>query len=94
MNITQKIFSKKYNNKKSLEKLLIKKKYFEFDFQDYEPLIFFGTRTFHLNRNLDEKNDTHRLTFLSHYFDISSNFGIGNLMRIIRKKINYLKILI
>ena len=37
-------------------------------------------------RPKSEKDINKRLTFLSHYFDTSSKFGIGNFMRILRKR--------
>ena len=86
INILQKMYYKKYFNKRSIEILSNKKKCVEFDFEDYEPVVFFGTRTFHLNQNVDKRNQFRRLTFLSHYFDTSSKFGIGNIMRILRKR--------
>ncbi len=86
INIAQKIYYKKYLGKNSINKLAKKKKCFELTFDDYKPVIFFGTKTFHLNKELSKENSTSRLTFLSHYFDTSSKFGIGNIMRIIRKR--------
>ena len=86
INIIEKVYYKRYASKKLIEKLISKKKYIEFSFEDYQPLIFFGTKTLHLNKNIDKRINNKRLTFLSHYFDTSSKFGIGNFMRILRKR--------
>ena len=40
INILQKIYYKKYFNKRSIEILSNKKKCVEFDFEDYEPVVF------------------------------------------------------
>lgn len=85
VNICQKAYFKKLNSKKSYLDLIKKSKANVFNFSDYEPLVFYGNRTFHGNFPLLNITSD-RLTFLCHLYDTSPRFGIGSLLRKIRNR--------
>ncbi|MDA9313374.1 hypothetical protein N9Q41_01410 [Amylibacter sp.] len=84
-NIFQKVYFKKLNSKKTYIELIKGDKAHLFNFMDYEPLIFYGNRTFHGNFPLG-RSTSDRLTFLCHLYDTSPRFGIGNILRKLRKR--------
>ena len=85
INIFQKAYFKKLNKRKTYLDLIESKKAIVLNFRDYEPVIFYGNRTFHGNFPLKNcKSD--RLTFLCHLYDTSPRFGIGNLLRKLRNR--------
>ena len=55
------------------------------DFQDYSPLLFVGNTTLHTNKQVSQDCSSYRLTLLSHFFDPSPKYGVGALLRAIRK---------
>jgi len=86
INILEKAYYKRYANKESAEKL-VKDKYLSLeDFSDGRPLIFLGRSTLHTNRSVDIKAEHGRLTVIAHFFDPSPVFGIGNILRMLRKR--------
>ena len=85
------VFSKIYykltiKDKKSVENLEIKKGSVSFDFTDNIPILFMGRETLHGNRGFSQLPEGIRVTMLTHFFDPSSKYGLGNLVRIIRNR--------
>lgn len=76
----------KYRNAKDFKKLLEKKKFVEFDFKNLNPILFFGRQSFHGNRSFTKQPDGIRITLLTHFFDPSPVYGIGNLLRKLRNR--------
>jgi hypothetical protein len=85
INIFQKAFYKKLNSKQTYQDLIKQSKARLFNFSDYEPLVFYGNRTFHGNFPLINSSSD-RLTFLCHLYDTSPRFGVGSLLRKIRNR--------
>ena len=85
-NIAEKFYYKKFNSESGFESLSLKKNRIVDDFRDYKPLLFLGNTTFHGNSPVDSASDENRMTILTHFFDPSSKFGIGNLMRMVRRR--------
>ena len=85
INILQKIYFKKFNTAKKYEDLIASGKGRVLNFRDYEPLVFYGNRTFHGNFPL-KNSHFDRLTFLCHLYDTSPRYGIGSLLRKLRKR--------
>ena len=75
-----------FQGKKNTIKLSDAIKPVEFDFSDNEPILFLGRATLHGNRGFDEIPDGIRITMLTHFFDPSPKYGIGNLIRLIRNR--------
>jgi hypothetical protein len=84
-NIVGKLLWKKYNNEKEYDRLLKSRKAIEVDFQDYRPLVFIGNTTFHGNRPLIGSQES-RLSMLCHLYDTNPRFGIGAVLRKIRRR--------
>lgn len=86
-NIMGKLKFKKYSSE-SGEKLLIEKNYKSvvFDFSDLCPVLFLGRQSFHYNRSFESKTDEKRITLLTHFFDPSPKYGIGNINRLFRRR--------
>lgn len=85
-NIIGKIFYKRYHSKEKFTQLMSSKDFVEFDFKDETPMLFLGRVTLHGNRGFKEDMTSHRITLLTHFFDPSPKYGIGNILRIIRSR--------
>ena len=85
-NIIGKVFYKRYHSKEKFTQLMSNKKFVEFDFQDETPMLFLGRVTLHGNRGFKEDMTSHRITLLTHFFDPSPKYGVGNILRIIRSR--------
>ncbi len=86
-NIISKLYYKFFlKGKKNVEKLSKQHKSVEFDFSDNVPILFLGRATLHGNRGFDEIPEGIRITMLTHFFDPSPKYGIGNLIRLIRNR--------
>jgi len=86
LNIIDKINFKRFASKKGIEKL---SKNFEINiekFENYEPLLFFGKTTLHTNYALSSDCSGYRLTMLTHLFDDTPKYGLGNLLRLLRNR--------
>tara|TARA_B100001059_G_C17828869_1_gene583278 strand:+ start:1285 stop:1974 length:690 start_codon:yes stop_codon:yes gene_type:complete len=83
INFLQKLYFKRFNSKKGFQALSVKKEILYENFLNYRPLIFLGMLTFHGNLPI---SDCYRQTLLSHYFDPSPSWGVGSLLRNIRKR--------
>ena len=55
-------------------------------FDDYRPLLFLGNTFFHTNKPVDEDASSYRLTLLTHFYDPSPKYGVGNILRILRSR--------
>jgi hypothetical protein len=86
INIIGKIFYKKYHSKEKFVELMSTKEYVEFDFKDETPMLFLGRVTLHGNRGFEKDMTSHRITLLTHFFDPSPKYGIGNILRILRSR--------
>ena len=62
------------------------KEYNEFDFADNIPVLFLGRVTLHGNRGFKEEMENYRITLLTHFFDPSPKYGIGNILRLLRSR--------
>jgi hypothetical protein len=86
-NIISKLYYKFFiTGKKNVTKFSGKFKAVEFDFSDNIPILFLGRATLHGNRGFAEVPDGIRITMLTHFFDPSPTYGIGNLIRLIRNR--------
>ena len=86
INIIGKIFYKRYHSKKKFTELMKSKNFIEFDFQDETPMLFLGRVTLHGNRGFKEDMASYRITLLTHFFDPSPKYGLGNILRRIRSR--------
>ncbi len=86
INIIQKIYYKKFASKKGIDRLSNSKKKFIENFENYQPILFFGKTTLHTNYPVLYNSNTFRLTLLAHFFDDSPKFGAGSILRILRKR--------
>ena len=77
-----------------MERLSKKKSININSFRDYEPLLFLGNTVFHSNKPISSNVDCHRLTLLAHYFDPFPKYSVGSLLRKIRFRWFFNKILI
>lgn len=85
-NILGKIYYKKYHDKNRFHKLMKLKEFIEFDFKDKSPVLFLGRVSLHGNRGFEKNMDEYRITLLTHFFDPSPKYGIGNILRKIRSR--------
>ena len=75
-----------YSSPRNLQKLFNTKTYLEFDFYDMVPVIFLGRQCFHCSMPFEtNKNESHVL-LITHFFDPSPFWSIGNINRYIRKR--------
>ncbi len=85
-NIFLKAFYKKYNSERGFDKLASQKVRLINDFTDYCPLLFLGNTTFHGNAPVEASSFENRMTILTHFFDPSSKYGAGAIMRKLRRR--------
>ena len=85
-NLVSKVLFKRYASEKGIEALSLVKKKQVNDFRDYCPLIFIGDTTLHTNYPVSGSCLNPRLTLLAHFFDPSPKYGIGAILRRIRKR--------
>lgn len=81
-----KLWFHKYSNQNGIKKLNQKYPMVKNSFELYEPLLFFGNTVFHTNLPVSENADSYRLTLLAHFFDPFPKYGVGNLLRKVRKR--------
>ena len=86
INMIGKVNFKKFNNEIKLNELKDKKKFIEFDFFDMEPAIFLGRQGLHFNKPLKLSEGSTRITLLTHFFDPSPFWSIGNVNRLLRNR--------
>ena len=85
-NFIGKAYHKKFASKAGLEKYSSMHQKSVENFGDYEPLLFLGQTTLHTNYPVSEDCQTYRLTLLSHFFDPSPRYGVGNVLRRLRNR--------
>lgn len=56
------------------------------DFSDYSPLLFVGNTTLHTNKQVSQCCSSYRLTLLAHFFDPSPKYGVGGMLRMMRRR--------
>lgn len=86
INFIQKLLYKKYSNYDAYRKLLNKKESIEFNFQDNIPVLFLGRVSLHANHSFKLANNESRITLLTHFFDPSPKYGVGNILRRLRNR--------
>jgi len=85
-NILEKAYFKRYTSERAISKLKNKTKHVEIDLQDRTPLLFLGRQCLHCNRPFHSENGQHRITFLTHFFDSSPKWGLGQINRMLRQR--------
>ncbi len=86
VNFYQKAYFKRYASEDGFKKLSNQKKVLFEDFSSYKPLLFVGMKTFHANLAVNQVLNNERITLLSHFFDPSPSWGVGNILRILRNR--------
>jgi hypothetical protein len=86
LNIIHKIYYKRYANKVVVENLVSENKMLVETFYDCSPLIFLGRTTLHTNRHVSKNASHPRLTLLAHFFDPSPKYGVGSILRFLRRR--------
>ncbi|MDB0032778.1 hypothetical protein N9E67_00735 [Amylibacter sp.] len=85
-NVLGKLAYKRFNSASGFDKLAAKTNKIIDDFADYQPLLFLGNTTFHGNSPIQSGVSENRMTILTHFFDPSPKYGIGQVMRMLRKR--------
>ena len=85
-NFAGKLYFKRYAGEGGFAKLAQYSEQQVASFEDSRPLLFLGRQTFHGNMPVDISFNQERLTLLSHFFDPSPVWGIGNVLRRIRAR--------
>ena len=85
-NVFGKAAYKRHNSEAGFEKLASQKVRQIDNFQDYCPLLFMGNTTFHGNSPVQADSSENRMTILTHFFDPSPKYGVGAIMRKIRRR--------
>jgi len=85
-NFIEKVYYKKFSSKKSLEKLAKYHQKKTDNFLDYQPLLFLGKTSLHTNHPVLGGCSSYRLTLLAHFFDDTSAYSIGGLLRLARNR--------
>ena len=85
-NVLGKLAYKRLNSESGFDKLGQSTSRVVDTFEDYRPLLFLGNTTFHGNSPISLSFKENRMTILTHFFDPSSKFGVGALMRRIRRR--------
>lgn len=86
INTLEKVLWKKFASKRGVERLGAYAELRTADFLDYRPLLFIGNTTFHTNKPVSADCSHYRLSLLSHFFDPSPRYGVGSLLRRIRRR--------
>ena len=81
INLLGKTYYKIYASKNGIKKLAKLHAQKVENFINLEPVIFLGKTTLHTNYPVSLNCSSYRLTLLSHFFDNSSKYSIGNLLR-------------
>lgn len=84
LNLYEKIKFRKYYGKSGADSLQQTANFKVLNLIDKVPVLFLGRQCLHYNFPLAPSSTEARITFLSHFFDISPVLSIGNLNRIFR----------
>ena len=85
-NFLSKLYHKRYASKEGLDLFSSKYKKEIENFYNLEPLLFLGNTTLHTNKPVTHDCSSTRLTCLAHFFDPSPKYGIGSLLRMLRRR--------
>ncbi len=85
-NFFGKALHKRFASKNGMEAFATNHRQITDDFQDYSPLLFIGNTTLHTNKPVSSDCSSYRLTLLAHFFDPSSKYGIGGILRMLRNR--------
>lgn len=85
-NVLTKIYYKKINSYNNYQKLSHIKNNLIFNFKNFDPLLFLGRAGLHANKEFYSSNQNLRITTLTHFFDPSPKYSIGNILRILRNR--------
>jgi len=85
-NFFGKAYFKRFASKRGMESLSSKQVQMTDDFLDYKPLLFIGNTTLHTNKQVSLECIGYRLTLLAHFFDPSPKYGVGGVLRLLRKR--------
>ena len=85
-NVFGKAKFKKFNSASGFETLAQKTQRNCENFVDYCPLLFLGNTTFHGNAPVEVSSTQNRMTILTHFFDPSPKYGVGKMLRILRRR--------
>ena len=86
INFAGKLKFKRYASKAGFDKLAKTHHQKIASFEDFRPLLFLGRQTFHGNMPVDVSFSDGRLTLLTHFFDPSPPWGVGEILRKIRAR--------
>jgi hypothetical protein len=85
-NFIGKAYFKRFASKEGMEKFSSNHQKRIENFKDYQPLLFVGNTTLHTNFPVSPGCSSYRLTLLAHFFDPSPKYGVGGLLRLLRKR--------
>jgi hypothetical protein len=85
-NFFGKAYFKRFASEAGINKLCEHKVMICESFRNYEPLLFLGNSTLHTNKQVSSHCSDYRMTLLAHFFDPSPKYGVGNIMRLLRKR--------
>ncbi|GHC23529.1 hypothetical protein GCM10010082_14770 [Kushneria pakistanensis] len=85
-NIAGKAWFKRYANRRRATQLLAQDQFTLESFAERRPLLFAGRTTLHTNRAVSPAASGPRLTLLAHFFDPSPRYGVGNMLRTLRRR--------
>ena len=85
-NFIGKAYFKRFASKEGMEKFSSNHQKRIDNFKDYQPLLFVGNTTLHTNFPVSPGCSSYRLTLLAHFFDPSPKYGVGGLLRLLRKR--------
>ena len=85
-NLLTKVYYKTVNSYDSYQKLSHNKNNLIFNFDNFDPLLFLGRASLHANKEFSSSDDDLRITTLTHFFDPSPKYSIGNILRILRNR--------
>ncbi|WP_299257389.1 hypothetical protein [uncultured Kushneria sp.] len=85
-NTAGKVWFKRYANRERATRLLEKKQFTLENFAERRPMLFSGRTTLYTNRAVSLAASGPRLTLLAHFFDPSPRYGVGKLLRTLRRR--------
>lgn len=86
VNYINKASHKRFASEEGMQVFAENNKQYTDNFLDYSPLLFVGNTTLHTNKPVSLDCSSYRLTLLAHFFDPSPKYGVGALLRYLRKR--------